>query len=139
MDHQAFLRQLESGRLPAAQFNSETRLLAAWAYRRVYPAREAAARCAHALSRCALSLGEAQKYHHTLTMALLFVLYSRVDASPQLLDDWPAFRAACGDVLSDATDVISHYYSADRLEDAFARKAFVAPDRTPLPTAGLLH
>ncbi|NDV14381.1 hypothetical protein [Crenobacter caeni] len=139
MDDQAFLRQLESGRLPAEALNHEARLYAAWAYRRGYPAREAAARCAHALSRRALSLGHADRYHHTLTMALLFVLYSRVTDNPGLLDDWHAFRDACLDVLDGAADVVAAHYSTERLDDDFARRAFVEPDRLPLPTSGLLH
>jgi hypothetical protein len=57
MDYQAFLRQLESSTLPASEFTHQAHLYAAWAYRRQYPAAEAAARCARALSRYAMAQG----------------------------------------------------------------------------------
>ncbi|MCP1291502.1 MULTISPECIES: hypothetical protein [Chromobacterium] len=139
MDHQAFLRQLETNALPASDFNHRAHLYAAWAYRRQYPAPEAAARCARALSRFAMVNGAAMKYHHTLTMAILVILYSRMASQPQLLDDWEAFASHCPDMLADPRAVILQHYSSERLDDDSARKGFVEPDREPLPMSCLLH
>ena len=139
MDPQAFVRQLETLALPASDFDHAAHLMAAWAYRRRYPAREAAARCAHALSRFAMAQGEAQTYHHTLTMALLAILYNRIDAEPGLAEDWPAFLSANPDVMADARAVVRRHYSESRLEADDARRGFVEPDLMPLPTGCLLH
>ena len=100
MDAQAFLLQLESNTLPAAEFNHRAHLLAAWSYRQFYPAREAAARCARALSRYAMAQGAAEKYHHTLTMASLTLVYDRLDAMPECLDNWQDFVASNPDLLA---------------------------------------
>jgi hypothetical protein len=71
MDYQAFLRQLESSTLPASEFTHQAHLYAAWAYRRQYPAPEAAVRCARALSRYAMAQGAAEippHPHHVLVV-----------------------------------------------------------------------
>lgn len=139
MDYQAFLRQLESSTLPASEFTHQAHLYAAWAYRRLYPAAEAAARCARTLSRYAMAQGAAEKYHHTVTMSLLSILYHRAQQTPALVEDWPAFLAQCDDVLQDARAVLLAYYSDDRLNQDASRRAFVPPDRMPLPIACLSH
>lgn len=139
MDHQGLLRQLETLALPEADFNHEAHLRAAWAYRRRYPAREAAARCAHTLSRYAMAKGAAEKYHHTLTMATLVILYHRLEEQPELLEDWPGFLASCPDVRGDLQRVLLQHYSEEKLYDETARKAFVEPDLKPLPAGSMLH
>ena len=139
MDDQAFLLALESRQLPASEFNHQAHLYAAWAYSRRYHTAEAAVRCARALSRYAMAKGAAEKYHHTVTMAILAILYSRVDAQPELKDDWQAFLLANNDIVIDARQVIGMHYSEDKLGNDTARRGFVAPDKEPLPTACLLH
>ena len=139
MDAQAFLLQLESNTLPAAEFNHRAHLLAAWSYRRLYPAREAAARCARALSRYAMAQGAAEKYHHTLTMASLTLVYDRLDAMPECLDNWPDFVAANPDLVDGLPALLRQHYSEHKLNDDIARRAFVEPDLAPLPMACLLH
>lgn len=139
MDSQAFLRQLESYELPASEFNHLAHLRAAWSYRQLYPAREAAARCARALSRYAMSKGAAEKYHHTLTMATLILIYSRLENMPEQGNDWPDFIAANPDLLTSLPALLQKYYSTDKLNDDLARSAFVEPDLAPLPMSCLLY
>ncbi|OWY39471.1 hypothetical protein CEK28_08340 [Xenophilus sp. AP218F] len=139
MEHQVFLRQLETHALSAADFNHRAHLYAAWGYRREYPAPEAAARCAHALSRFAMVHGAVGKYNHTLTMALLAIAYTRIESCPSLADDWDAFLSHCRDLEHDARAVLGEYYSSARLSDDMARKAFVKPDKKPLPVSCLLN
>jgi hypothetical protein len=139
MEHQVFLRKLEANALAASDFNHQAHLYAAWGYRREYPAPEAAARCAHALSRFAMANGAATKYNHTLTMALLAIAYSRVESDPALMEDWQAFLDSCRDLAQDARAVLEQHYSSERLAADSARKAFVKPDRKPLPVSCLLN
>jgi len=139
MDEQDFLRRLEARALTASELDHTAHLYAAWAYRRNYPAREAAARCAYALSRFAMSHGAADKYHHTLTMALLAILYSRVDDEPGVLSCWDTFLSANLDMVGDAPRLVREYYTEARLADDAARRGFVEPDLKPLPTGGVLH
>lgn len=139
MDDQAFLRALESRVLPTAEFNHNAHLLAAWAYSRRYETREAAARCAHSLSRYAMAKGAMEKYNHTVTMAILAILYSRIEANPTVRDDWDAFLSINNDIVIDARTVLLQHYSSDMLENDTARRGFVAPDIKPLPTGCLLN
>ncbi|GGY06899.1 hypothetical protein [Paludibacterium paludis] len=139
MDSQAFLRELESLSLPASSFDHTAHLFAAWSYRCRYPAREAAARCARTLSRFAMANGDAAKYHHTLTLSILTLLYDRMAQDAALSRDWSAFLSACDDIRRDARNVVLEHYSADRLNDDTARKSFVEPDRKPLPALCPLH
>lgn len=139
MEHQAFLRALESHALPAEQFNHQAHLRAAWAYRRSYSAREAAARCARALSRFAMAKGAPEKYHHTLTLAFITIIYSRLEQFPAQVQDWQTFMAANSDLQHDACALIGQYYSEQKLQDDSARRRFVAPDLAPLPLSCLTH
>ena len=139
MDYQVFLRELETATLPAERFNHQAHLYAAWAYRRQYPAPEAAARCSRAFSRYAMAKGAADKYHHTLTMALLSIAYHRAEQEPAMVEDWQAFLAGFADIAGDARMLLQDYYSDDRLEQDQARRAFIKPDRAPLPTACFAH
>ena len=139
MEHQVFLRKLENHTLPASEFNHRAHLYAAWGYRREYPAPEAAARCAYALSRFAMAHGVATKYNHTLTMALLAIVYSRIESCPAMIEDWDAFLASCHDLETDARAVINEHYTSERMADEMARKIFIKPDKKPLPVSCLLN
>lgn len=139
MDYQAFLRALETHALPAEQFNHQAHLQAAWAYRRSYAAREAAARCARALSRYAMAKGAPQKYHHTVTLAFLTIIYSRLEQTPAQVMDWHAFVAGNADLLHDARSLLGQHYSEQKLQDDNARRRFVEPDLAPLPVSCLTH
>ena len=122
-------RAFESGDIPPADFHHESHLRVAWVYLRECTSVAAAAdRMAEALQRFAASVGEPQKYHHTLTMFWVFALAAlragMPDASaeevlrahPRLLDK----------------DLPLAFYSRDRLFSNAARLAWVAPDRQPL-------
>jgi hypothetical protein len=73
-----------------------------------------------------MAQGAAEKYHHTLTMSLLSILY-RAQQMPAMVQEWPVFLAQCDDVLHDAKAVLFQYYSDDRLNQDVARRAFVPP------------
>jgi len=139
MDEQDFLQRLETRAMAASELDHTAHLYAAWAYRRNYPAREAAARCAYSLLRFAMTYGVADKYHHTLTMALLAILYRRLDEAPHLLSCWDSCLSANPDLVRNAHGVVREYYSEARLADDDARRGFVEPDLKPLPTGGVLH
>lgn len=139
MDAQALLSGLENHTLPAEQFNHLAHLQAAWAYRQRFAAREAAARCAYSLSRYAMAKGAIQKYHHTLTMALLTIMYDRIAHHPEQLDDWDAFAAANADMLANARALVAEYYSEQKLQEDEARSVFIAPDLAALPVSCLTH
>src|SRR5205823_7988995 len=122
-------RAFERGDIRSGDFRHESHLRVAWVYlRECSSVQDAAARMTEALQRFAASVGQTQKYHHTMTMfwmiALADVRAAMPDASasellrahPRLLDK----------------DLPLAFYSRDRLFSDSARLAWVAPDRRPL-------
>src|SRR5205807_1682345 len=62
-------RAFERGDIRSADFRHESHLRVAWVYlRECSSVQDAAARMTEALQRFAASVGQTQKYHHTMTM-----------------------------------------------------------------------
>ena len=122
-------RAFERGDIRSADFHHASHLRVAWVYlRECASVPEAAARMTDALQQFAASVGQAQKYHHTLTMFWVLALAGCrstmhsasadevLRAHPRLLDK----------------DLPLAFYSRDRLFSDAARLAWVAPDLQPL-------
>ncbi len=75
-------------------------------------------------------LGATDKYHHTLTLALLRLIHARMADGAA---DWPSFAAANEDLFSNARALLAHHYSDAQLHSAMARRQFVEPDLLALP------
>jgi hypothetical protein len=70
-------------------------------------------------------------YHDTITVAFVRVIAARL-----LLDeDYPAFRDRNPDLFDRTLAVLLRHYTKKRLHSKKARRAFVEPDREPLPEA----
>ncbi len=88
-----------------------------------------AALCEEAIRRLATHAGHPDKLHVTITTAWATLVTHHVGEAPsrtfeELLVDEPR--------LSDSGTLLRHY-SRERLSEAQARKAWVEPDRAPLP------
>ncbi|WP_374582599.1 hypothetical protein [Pseudoduganella sp.] len=116
MDDQTFLRSLENCTLPAQQFNHAGHLRLACLYLAQHPLDEAVARTCATIRAYARHLGAADKYHATITVALVRLVHA---LGPAALDD--------------ARAVLALHYSPELLASPAARAAFAAPDRAPLP------
>ena len=130
-EESGFLEQLEDTTLPTRAFNNEGHVHAAWLYLQQHPPGEAEERFIRALRRYAASLGAAEKYHDTLTRALLCLMRERIAAAPAG-EDWGAFTRRNADLLTDSRALLDRHYSAERLDSAEARRRFLAPDRAPI-------
>ena len=116
MDDHAFVSSLENCTLPPEQFNHAGHLRLAWHYLAQHPLDEAIARTCATIRAYATHLGAAEKYHATVTVALVRLLH------------------ACGPAaLADAKAVLARHYSPALLASAAARAGFIAPDLAPLP------
>jgi hypothetical protein len=105
----AFARAFERGEIAPADFHHASHLRLALAYLDESGSVDAATdRMAAALRRFAAAAGQADKYHHTVT-----VFWMRMVA--RLLDK----------------DLPLTYYSRERLSDDAARSAWVEPDLQP--------
>jgi hypothetical protein len=117
MDDQEFLSSFESRTLPKEYFNHAGHVRLAWLNLERHAFDTAVARTCDGIRAYATSLGAADKFHRTITVALMHLL-----------------RAHGRDaVLADARALLALHYSPERLADLAAREHFLPPDREPLP------
>ena len=76
------------------------------------------------------SLGASDKYHQTITEALVRMIGLRLTRQPA--PDWPSFLATNQDLVHQAKELLLQHYSPERLFSAEARIRFLEPDRHPL-------
>ena len=117
----------EAGDIDAEQFDHEAHVYAAWLFLDAYPIGEAGERFVSALKRLTVKLGVPDKYHDTITRFYLAIIAERRDASPER--NWTDFKASNDDLFSGPGNVLSRYYTKERLGSDAARQAFVLPDR----------
>jgi hypothetical protein len=75
-------------------------------------------------------LGANDKYHQTITEALVRIIGLRLAWQP--VSDWQDFLALNPDLVDQAKEVLFQHYSPERLFSDEARSRFVEPDRLPL-------
>lgn len=129
MDDAALVAAFESTELE--QFSHVEHVRVAWWYLRTLPLADAIARCSTGIQRFAAARGATGKYHETITVAFMLLISERVNAASELT--WDEFAAANRDLFS--RSVLSRHYSEELLASDGARRAFVMPDKDPLPQA----
>ena len=92
-----FLEQFDAGTLDLDAFDHEAHVRAAWLCLRAAPFREAVARLRRGLKRLAISAGQPQRYHETITVAYARLIHRQM----RLLNDppWEEFTAQSPDLL----------------------------------------
>lgn len=116
MDDQSFVSSLEACTLPPEHFNHAGHLRLACIYLARHPLDEATKRTCATIRGYARHLGAADKYHATVTTALVRLLHAHGPAA-----------------LTDARTMLALHYSQPLLDAPAARAAFVPPDLAPLP------
>jgi uncharacterized glyoxalase superfamily protein PhnB len=120
-----FLERFDAGTLDLASFDHEAHFRAAWLCLRAGPFRTAIARLRRGLKRLAISAGQPQRYHETITVAYARLMHRQM----RLLNDppWEEFKARSPDLLGPDLAALRAIYSRDTLDSAEARKTFVPP------------
>ncbi|MRV71019.1 hypothetical protein GJ700_04695 [Duganella sp. FT92W] len=126
-----FLSRFATCTLAPEHFNHLGHLRLGWILLRRLPADDAVMQACIGIRRYATHLGAADKFHWTITEALLRLLLAGGAADHG--QDWQSFLAANMELEQDARARLALHYSPERLADAAARTAFVQPDRAPLP------
>lgn len=121
MTDEEFLTGVTAFTLPPALFNHAGHLRLAWINLRRFPLDDAVGATCEAIRAYATHLGAADKFHWTVTEALLRLLHA--DRALPFAD----FLAANG---HDVRARLALHYSDAAL--AAGRERFVAPDRAPL-------
>ena len=124
------LASLRDGSLPPAQFDHANHLRAAWLILGDRSLPDPASAFRDLLHSYVRRVGAEDKFHRTMTDALLSLVQARMAGQPS---DWPRFRAQNQDLFNDARQLLARHYSPARLGSAEARLHFVAPDRAALP------
>jgi hypothetical protein len=126
-----FLAAFQDCSMPAAGFDHQGHVRAAWILLRRYPCDEAVARTCDGIARLASHLGAADKYHRTLSEALVRLIAAGDTATPATTFD--DFLRANTPLMQDARALLARHYSPERLADPAAKMQFLPPDRLPLP------
>lgn len=127
----AFLAAFLDSSLAPAHFNHQGHLRAAWLLLQRRPLEQAVAETCDGIARLAARLGAPDKYHRTLSEALVRLMAAGGGADPAR--DWEDFLAANAALVRDARGVVAQYYQPETLDSAEARQRFLPPDRQPLP------
>lgn len=104
---------------------------AAWWYVTHEPLLVAIARFRAALRRFATAKGKPDRYHETITIALLLLIAERRREG----EPWEAFAARNPDLLQWPCPALMRLYSGEVLDSPRARAAFVMPDNASIAAA----
>jgi hypothetical protein len=124
MSDEEFLAALESCSLCERAFGHAAHVRAAYLYLRSTEFAAALAKMRCAIRTYAASLGKADRYHETITVAYVALirktLYERGDGG-----GWQGFSAANPELLE--RDLLLRFYPRSQLESELARRIFLLP------------
>lgn len=125
--HQTLTRAFEARELDNRQFGHRDHVAVAFDMLRTYDFIKAAARYSDSIKALAIQAGQPKKFNATITLAFLSLIAERMEAAGDL--DYEDFIAGNPDLLS--KDVLSRWYSPQRLRSDLARSVFLLPDGIP--------
>lgn len=129
-DDKQFLARFEALTLEPGAFDHQAHLRLAYLCLVLDGLEPAVQRVGRGIRAFAAKVGASDKYHQTITEALVRVMGLRLARQPGA--DWSAFLAANPDLLHQAKELLLRHYSPERLFSAEARTRFLGPDRLPL-------
>lgn len=131
MTDDEFLSRFTTCTLAPEHFNHLGHVRLGWILLRRLPLDDAVLQACTGIRRYAVHLGAADKFHWTVTEAMLRLLLAGGAANHG--QDWQSFLLANTELLHDARARLALHYSPERLAEDAARTAFIQPDRAPLP------
>lgn len=122
------LRAFDQGTLDPATFDHRRHVRVAWAVLRRRPFVEALSWYREGLMRLVEQAGAPEKYHETVTCAMMTLIHERMARGD--CETWEGFAAANGDLFdSSGRSPLARYYEPETLASSLARSVFVLPDR----------
>lgn len=120
-----FLGRFDAGTLDPAAFDHQAHFRVAWLCLRAAPFREALGRLRRGLKRLAISAGQPQRYHETITVAYARLIHRQM----RLLGDlpWDEFQARSTELLAPDLGALRALYDEGALDAPDARRTFVPP------------
>ena len=126
-----FLRQFEQLTLAEQEFSHRGHLRLAWLYLCRYDLPTAIEKTTKGIAAYANSLGATGKFHHTLTEAIVRIMYSRFQAAND--ENLEEYLGRNQDLVDNMWAVLHEFYSRENLFTDLAKREFVEPDLKPLP------
>lgn len=121
-----FLQQFENLSLDPQHFNHCGHLRLTWLYLNQYSLEISLDKIAGGITRYASSLGASEKFHATITEALVRIVARRMrQFKPR---NWDEFQHQNEDLFTDSNQVLRHYYSDQLLNSEQAKNQFMQPD-----------
>lgn len=123
---QDFKTQFENQTLDHQYFDHVGHIRIAWLYLSHNPLNEAINRTCVGIRNYAESLGAKDKFHQTITTALVHVIYNRISKANNVR--WDEFLKENDDLVNDALSVLHQHFSKELLFSDTAKLHTVAPD-----------
>jgi len=120
-----FISQFEDLSLDPKRFNHLGHLRIAWLYLGLYELSEANERVCSGIKSYAESLGAKDKFNLTITNSLVKIMAKRFVQK----QSWKDFLSNNSDLVNDALDVLSGYFSEALLFSDKAKTSLIDPDR----------
>jgi len=124
-----FVAAFEDCSLPEDAFHHRDHIHLAWIYFRDHSLLDALCRFTRGIRRYAAWRGKPDRYHETITLAFLFLIYERMQRGRTAT--WEEFANANTDLFRRNPSVLAAYYRPETLASDHARLAFTLPDRLP--------
>ena len=128
-----FITQFEDCSLSPDHFDHRGHIRIAWLYVDKYGPAVALEKLVAGIRRYAGSLGADDKFHYTITAALLQILEQRQTACQAA--DWRDLIDQNPDLLTDAQQLLLRHYRQDVLFSEAAKAGWVEPDLQPFSAA----
>lgn len=132
LSDEEFLLSFRDCTLPPEEFGHLGHVRVGWLYLTTLPTEAAIQQLSNDIRRYATHLGAEQKFHRTITEALMRLMASHLPAERDLT--WQQFVARNPVIVDDARGLLLRLYSEERLASAQARTAYLSPDLQAMPT-----
>jgi hypothetical protein len=129
LDDDGFLDAFRSGNLPLSAFTHEAHIRLGWIHLTRESLEVAIDSVSQEIRNFVAVHGKEDKYHHTLTVAALHVMASRLGSAENR--SFRSFIDRNPDLLSDLKGLIRQHYSAERLASPEAAATWLQPDLRP--------
>ena len=123
MTDEELLQRFERADLDTDAFGHAQHVRVAWLQLSRMPLLRAIGHHTAGLQRLTTRLGVPQRYHATLTVAYLLLIYERMAGE----DSWSQFAARNPDLLARGAQLLSEHYAPAQLHSDAARLAFCPP------------
>jgi hypothetical protein len=123
LEDSTFLQMFLDQTLPSEYFDHVGHLRVAWLILNEHGLESGSLKGCAAIKAYATSLGAAEKYHHTISIALFHLMYFR-----GLGDSWQSFVENQSDLVHNSLSVLKVYYSEALLFSEDAKQSFQQPD-----------